>query len=112
MTHRVRLSFELDVELDGLLRVLDALRDIEAPYDVGEETELDPSPPPAYPAYPGVDEDEPIYRNAEWLYDMYVVREMSSQAVADAAGCTQPTILDWLKRHDIPTRPHGGNRRS
>ena len=39
--------------------------------------------------------------NKEWLYNEYVVKDRSSQDIADEYGCKQNTIQCWLSNHKI-----------
>lgn len=41
----------------------------------------------------------------DWLHDQYVVRELSAERVAAAAGVSAQTIQRALRRHDIALRP-------
>ncbi len=44
------------------------------------------------------------YWNREWLVREYIERQRSTKAIADAHGCTESTVLMWLKRFAIPRR--------
>lgn len=44
------------------------------------------------------------YRNYDWMYERYVVREMSPKKVAEEAGCNPSTIGNWLNKHGIHIR--------
>lgn len=103
-THKIRISFELEVGIEDLLRVLAQLGDPQ--YEVSTEEEegaRDPSPPPSSTG-------GPVYRDRDWLHEMYVVRGLTTHEVAAEAGCTQPTICDWIHRLGLPMRSHGGAR--
>lgn len=41
------------------------------------------------------------YRDKDWLYNEYVVKGKSSVEIAKNLGCTRPTILKWLRKHNI-----------
>lgn len=38
------------------------------------------------------------------LYGLYVEDGLSASAIGEELGCSDTTVLDWLDRHDIPTR--------
>ena len=44
------------------------------------------------------------YKNAEWLYEHYIEKEMTQQEMADKIGCGQHTISKYLRKNDIETR--------
>lgn len=44
---------------------------------------------------------EKPWMNKEWLYEEYVVKDRRSKEIADEYGCTQNTIQQWLRRHQI-----------
>lgn len=44
---------------------------------------------------------EKPWMNKEWLYEEYVVKDRSSQEIADEYGCKQNTIQQWLCKHNI-----------
>jgi len=48
--------------------------------------------------------EEKLYRNQEWMHEHYVEMKESTPTMAQRAGCNQSTILDWLRKFDIPTR--------
>jgi len=48
-----------------------------------------------------------LYRNRDWLYEHYVEMEESTYAIAQEADCNHMTILNWLRKFDIPTRTLG-----
>jgi hypothetical protein len=44
------------------------------------------------------------WHDAETLRELYVEDELTSREVADELGTTKPTILRWLRKHDLPVR--------
>lgn len=40
----------------------------------------------------------------DWLYQKYIIEELSTYKIAEIIGCQQETVARWLKRHDIPIR--------
>lgn len=44
---------------------------------------------------------EKPWMNKEWLYDQYVVKDRSSQEIADEYGCKRNTVQQWLAKHKI-----------
>lgn len=47
------------------------------------------------------------YKDAEWLSNEYLSKEKPSTQIARELGVSKATILNWLDRHDIPTRKRG-----
>lgn len=47
---------------------------------------------------------EKVYRDKDWLWEHYIVREESTYAIAKEAGCGGVTIFNWLHRYEIPVR--------
>jgi G:T-mismatch repair DNA endonuclease (very short patch repair protein)/biotin operon repressor len=47
----------------------------------------------------------------KWLYQKYWVEELSSAQMADTVGCTYSTVLESLKKHEIPRRTALENRK-
>lgn len=43
----------------------------------------------------------------DWLREQYVERGRSTSDLADAVGCTPPTVAYWLRKHGIEVRPPG-----
>jgi len=56
------------------------------------------------------DATEPKYRDGEWLRQQYVEKGRPTREIAQECGCGRATVGRWLKRHDIETRPSGGER--
>ena len=50
------------------------------------------------------------YRDAGWLRQRYEVQQLSMAAIAEMCGVSAMTILTWLKKHGISTRPRGHNK--
>lgn len=44
------------------------------------------------------------WRDKETLQKLYVENGLSAAAIGEQLGCTDVTVLDWLDRHNIPTR--------
>jgi len=42
--------------------------------------------------------------NYDWLYNMYINRNMSVMEIAELVGCKRSNIQYWLNKHKIPTR--------
>lgn len=40
----------------------------------------------------------------QWLYQKYVIEEMSAQEIAVLQECTEANILYWMKKHEIERR--------
>lgn len=51
------------------------------------------------------------YRDAEWLRLRYEQQQLSMAAIAEMCGVSAMTILTWLGKHGITTRPRGHNKR-
>lgn len=45
-----------------------------------------------------------VFRNREWLYNEYVVRNRTIAEIGADAGVYASTIGNWLRKHGIPTR--------
>lgn len=45
------------------------------------------------------------YKNRQTLEELYVERGLTSREIATKFDISKSTVLDWLNRHDIPTRP-------
>lgn len=52
---------------------------------------------------------EKPYRNEEWLQKRYVDEYRSFSEIADMAGCSKPTLNNWLKKFDITRPQHNKN---
>lgn len=48
-----------------------------------------------------------LHQNRDWLYQKYVVEELSTSQVAKISGCCAVTVLNYLKKYNIPTRKRG-----
>lgn len=48
-----------------------------------------------------------LYKDKDWLYQKYVVEELSTPKIAKIAGCSDSTIRIWLKKFNIETRTSG-----
>ena len=47
------------------------------------------------------------YRDPHWLREHYIDKGMSMLAISNMCSVTPMTIQNWLRRHDIETRPRG-----
>jgi hypothetical protein len=47
-----------------------------------------------------------VYQEKDWLYQQYVLNNMSASRIAEMVGCSIPTVCKWLDRHGIPRRSH------
>jgi len=47
----------------------------------------------------------PQYQDNNWLYEHYIVQQLSTLKIADIAKCSSATIQSWLVRYNIPRRP-------
>lgn len=52
-------------------------------------------------------EQDPLYRDKDWLYEQYITNELSCASIGKMFGASPMAIYKWLKKHDIPTRPRG-----
>ena len=41
---------------------------------------------------------------SDFLYENYIIKKMSSTKISELAGCSKPTVLKYLKIHDILVR--------
>lgn len=46
-----------------------------------------------------------LYRNKDWLYDKYINEQLSTRQIAKILNVSQKTILNWLNKYNIQTRP-------
>lgn len=44
-------------------------------------------------------------KDAEWLERQYSVKQKSVNDISDETGCSNKTVLKWLDKHNIGTRP-------
>lgn len=44
------------------------------------------------------------YKHKDWLYQKYIVEKLSTTKIAEICKCSQPTICNWLKIHNIKIR--------
>jgi transcriptional regulator with XRE-family HTH domain len=49
--------------------------------------------------------NELLYRDRDWLYDKYINEQLSALQIAKMMNVSQSTILKWLRRFNIETRP-------
>lgn len=49
------------------------------------------------------------HTSREWLYQKYIVEGLGAPEIGELVGRDPKTILYWLRKHDIPTRPRGTN---
>lgn len=47
---------------------------------------------------------ESPWQDKDTLNHLYVEKELSAAAIGEILGCSDVTVLDWLDRHNIPTR--------
>lgn len=47
------------------------------------------------------------WKDSDHLRELYHTRGMSQQEMADAMNCRRQTVLNWMKRYDIPRRSTG-----
>lgn len=50
-----------------------------------------------------------MYKKKEWLYEQYIIKQLSANDIAKIVGKDPKTVWSWLKKFDIPTRPRGHN---
>lgn len=48
-----------------------------------------------------------ILNDRDWLYDKYITQQLSTVEIADEIGCAVSSVLNALKRFDIPLRESG-----
>ena len=48
-----------------------------------------------------------MYQDPHWLREQYLERGLSMATIADMCSVTPMAILNWLKKHNIETRPRG-----
>ena len=56
-------------------------------------------------------EQDPLYKDKDWLYQKYVVEGLPCSAIGNMFGLCPMSIYKWLKKYNIPTRPRGGGKR-
>src|SRR5258708_7597374 len=44
---------------------------------------------------------QPLYKDAGWLHEQYVVKGLDQQTIADMAGVTKHTIRSWVCKHGL-----------
>ncbi len=49
----------------------------------------------------------PPYRKKDYLVTEYIENHRSCQDIGDENGVSAMSIHNWLRKHDIPTRPRG-----
>tara|TARA_Y100001963_G_C6711096_1_gene414284 strand:+ start:604 stop:933 length:330 start_codon:yes stop_codon:yes gene_type:complete len=49
----------------------------------------------------------PAYRKKAYLVEEYIEKKRSCQDIGDENGVSAMSIHNWLRKHDIPTRPRG-----
>lgn len=47
------------------------------------------------------------YKDKDWLTNAYVKESLTLQKIGDMCGVSPMTINQWLRKHDIPSRPRG-----
>tara|TARA_R110002020_G_scaffold184769_5_gene382051 strand:+ start:3167 stop:3508 length:342 start_codon:yes stop_codon:yes gene_type:complete len=52
-------------------------------------------------------EEDPLYRDKDWLHHEYIVQCRTLQEIADQFDISPMAVYKWLKKHDIPPRPRG-----
>ena len=55
----------------------------------------------------GVQPKEELYRDANWLFDAYIVQGRTLADIAKEFGVSSMTIQYWLRQHDIRARSRG-----
>ena len=55
----------------------------------------------------GMKPPKPLYQDRDWLLEQYAVADRTMSEIAREFGVTPMTINQWLRNHDIPTRPRG-----
>jgi len=50
---------------------------------------------------------EALYRDPHWLREAYETKGYSMAKIADICSVTPMAIQNWLRRHNIQTRPRG-----
>ena len=48
------------------------------------------------------------YKDKNWLYSQYITDQLTMREIADSIQCGSTTILQWLRKFDIPRRKLGG----
>lgn len=46
-----------------------------------------------------------LYRDPDWLHEVYHERRLSAREVAELCGASEPTIRKWLRKHGISAHP-------
>lgn len=44
------------------------------------------------------------YKDKDWLFEKYVIKELASEEIANICGVSSQTILNWMKKFGIPAR--------
>ena len=55
----------------------------------------------------GIQPAEELYRDANWLFDAYVVQGRTLADIGKEFGVSSMTIQYWLRQHDIKARSRG-----
>ena len=55
----------------------------------------------------GMQPPKPMYHDRDWLVEQYIVSERTMAEIAREFCVTPMTINQWLRAHDIQTRPRG-----
>jgi len=45
--------------------------------------------------------EEPKYRDRDWLYEQYIVKDKNMQEIVEEAGKSYNVVNRWLKRHEL-----------
>lgn len=53
-----------------------------------------------------------LYKNKDWLYIQYITKKRTANDISKEVKKDPKTVWSWLKKHEIPTRPRGGNSSS
>jgi len=48
-----------------------------------------------------------MYRDKNWLTEQYLGLKLTTRKIAEISKCSQQTILNWMKKHNIPSRKKG-----
>lgn len=55
----------------------------------------------------GLQPNEPLYQEAEWLFNAYVTNSRTLADIGKECGVSSMTIQYWLRNHNIKARSRG-----
>lgn len=55
----------------------------------------------------GLQPNEPLYQEAEWLFNAYVTNSRTLADIGKECGVSSMTIQYWLRNHNIQARSRG-----